>query len=117
MKRKISSWTLLGMEKKSMEHESDVDTNCNWCSWYSHQRIGTKTGGLENKMTRGDHPNDGIIDISQNTEKSPEDLRRLAVTQTPVRTHRLTLVGKVHKGVNNDNSNNNYNHQKKKENL
>ena len=20
-----------------MEHESDDDTNCHWCSWYSHQ--------------------------------------------------------------------------------
>ena len=34
--------------KKIAEHESDVDTNCNWCSWYSHQRIDTETGGVEN---------------------------------------------------------------------
>ena len=30
----------------------------------------------------------------QNTEKSPEDLRRLAVTQTPVRNHQLKLMWK-----------------------
>ena len=30
--------------------------------------------------------------IGQNTEKSPGDLRRLAVAQTPVRDHLLTLV-------------------------
>ena len=28
-------------------------TNCYWCSWYSHQKTGTKTGGLENKGTGG----------------------------------------------------------------
>ena len=28
----------------------------------------------------------------ENTEKSPGDLRRLAVTQTPVKDHQLTLM-------------------------
>ena len=31
--------------KKTVEHESDGDTNCNWCSWYSNQRIGTRMRG------------------------------------------------------------------------
>ena len=30
--------------------------------------------------TRGDHPNYDTIEIGQNTEKSPGDLRRLVVT-------------------------------------
>ena len=25
-----------------MEHDSDGDSNCNWCAWYSHQRIDNK---------------------------------------------------------------------------
>ena len=33
-----------------------------------------------NKKKSGDHPNYCIIEIGQNTEKSPGDLRRLAVT-------------------------------------
>ena len=33
----------------------------------------------------GDHPNNSIIENGQNTKKSPGDLRRLAVTQTPVK--------------------------------
>ena len=33
-----------------------------------------------------------FIKIGQNTEKSPGDLRRLAVTQTPVKDHQLTLI-------------------------
>ena len=40
---------------KTVEHQSDSYTNFNWCSWYSHQRIGTGTGGLGNKRTSGDH--------------------------------------------------------------
>ena len=42
----------------------------------------------------GDHPNNSNIENGQNTEKCPGDLRRLAVTQTPVKNHRLTLMGK-----------------------
>ena len=48
----------------------------------NHQRIGTETGGLENKRTSRNHPNYSIIKIGQNTERSPEDLRRLDVTQS-----------------------------------
>ena len=40
----------------------------------------------------GDHPNNSIIENCQNTEKSPGDLRRLAVTQSPVKYHQLTLM-------------------------
>ena len=50
------------------------------------------SGGLGNKRTNGDHLNYSFIKIGQNTEKSPGDLRRLAVPQTPVRNHRLTLM-------------------------
>ena len=35
---------------------------------------------LGNKRVNGDHPNYNIVEIGQNTEKSPGDLRRLAVT-------------------------------------
>ena len=39
------------------------------------------------KNTNNNHQDNSIIKIGQNTEKSPGDLRRLAVTQT------LVLVG------------------------
>ena len=67
----------------------------NWCSWYSHQRINKGTRGLRNKRTSGNHPNYCIIQIGQNTEKSPRDLRRLAVTQTPVKDHQPTIMWKI----------------------
>ena len=40
--------------------------------------------------------------MGQNTEKSRGDLKRLAVTQTPVKDHQLTLMGKT---LNNNNNN------------
>ena len=40
----------------------------------------------------GETINYRIIKISQDTEKSPEDLTRLVVTQTRVRNHQLSLV-------------------------
>ena len=39
-----------------------------------------QTGGLGSWQMSGDHPNDSIIENGQNTEKSPEDLKRFAVT-------------------------------------
>ena len=85
--------------KKTMGHESRGNANCIWCTRYSHQKIGTGIGGLGNKRTRRNHPNYDIIKIHQNTEKSPGDLKRLAITQTPVKNHQQTLVGKTLKGV------------------
>ena len=54
--------------------------------------IGTRTGGIGNNGTGRDCPNYSSVDIAQNTVKSPGDLRRLVVTQTPVENHQLTLL-------------------------
>ena len=45
----------------------------------------------------GGHPNYSIVEVDQNAEKNPRDPRRLAVTQTQVKNHQLTLVRKIHK--------------------
>ena len=54
-------------------------------------KIGIETGILENKRTSGNHQEDSIVEIGQNTKKSPGDLRRF-VTQTPVENRQLTMV-------------------------
>ena len=72
-----------------MEHENDGDTNCNGRAL---KKIGSRTGGLGNNRTSGDHPNNSIFEIAQNTGKSPGDLRKLIVTHTPVGNHLLTLM-------------------------
>ena len=53
--------------------------------------LGTVTKGLLKGLEDleiggrvGDYPNDSIAEDGQNTETSPGDLKRLAVTQTPV---------------------------------
>ena len=98
--RKDKSLDLSKELKKIVEHESDGNTNCNWCFWYSNQRIGTKIGELGNKWASGHYPNFSIIKIGQNAEKSPGDLRRLVVTNNPMKNHRLTLVWKTRRGEN-----------------
>ena len=75
--------------KKIMGHESDGYINCNWCSWCCHQRIGKMNRGLGNKRTSGDNRNYNIVEIGQNTRKSPGNIRRLIVTQNPMKHHQL----------------------------
>ena len=79
-----------------MKNEDDSDTNCNYCAWNYPQKIGKGTGRLGNKRTRPSKYS--IIKIDQNTEKSPKDFRRLAVTQSSVEDHQLALVWKTLKG-------------------
>ena len=47
-----------------------------------------------------------LLRTVQNTEKSPGDLRELAVTQIPVKNYQLTQMWKALKGKNNDNNKN-----------
>ena len=61
--------------------------------------LGTITKGLlkgledlEVGVRVEDYPNDSIAKNGQNPKISPGDLRRLAVTQTPVKNHQLTLI-------------------------
>ena len=60
--------------------------------------LGTIRKGLVKRMedriqrSRSNHLDYSITKIGQNTEKNPEDLMRLAVTQTPVKNHQLMLV-------------------------
>ena len=43
-----------------------------------------KDWGTGNNGMAGDCPNYSVVEIGQNTEKSPGDLKRLAVSQIPV---------------------------------
>ena len=62
--------------------------------------------GLEDLylMMTGDHPSYYFIENGQNTEKSPEDLRRVDATQTLVQNHQVRLLWKI---INNNTNNNN----------
>ena len=56
--------------------------------------LGKITGKVGNQRTNQYSPNYGIIKISLNAEKSPRDLRKLVVSQTPVNCPQLTPVSK-----------------------
>ena len=77
--------------------------------------LGTVTKGLlkdlEDLEVSGrveDYPNDSIAEgQARILETSPGDLRRLAVTQTPVKKLSANTDVKNSRGVNNDNNDNN----------
>ena len=71
--------------EKTAEHEDNGDTNCNWCTRNGSKRLVRKTGGIRHQRKIRNHPDYCIIEISQNTAKSPRDLRKLTVTQTPAK--------------------------------
>ena len=99
-KRKPKNRQILGpcqRTKKAMEHESDSHTNCSWCNWNGPQRIEKGIQTIRNQRKNRDDSDYGIIEISQNTEKRPGYLGRLAVTQILVKDHQLTLTGKSSK--------------------
>ena len=75
-----------------MEHESNDCAYCDWCVRHNDLRIIKRPGGHGSWRTGRDYPNDSISKNGQNPETSPGDLRRLAVTQTPVKNHQLTLM-------------------------
>ena len=70
----------------------------NWYALYNLQRIGKEIRRLGNKKNR-DHPNYSVIKFGQNTEKSPGDMRRHIINQTPMRNHHVMLAGKNLKGI------------------
>ena len=94
-KKRIKVREVLGpyqRTEKVMEHESDGDASSNWSTRNDPQRIGKETGRAKNRETSIDYLNYSITKVGNNTEKSPRDLRRLAVSQSPVRNYQLTLV-------------------------
>ena len=80
-----------------MERESDGDTSDGCCTWNNTQRMGKEIGRIRIKRTSRDYPDYSIIKIGRNTEKSPGDLRRLAVSQPPVKNHQLMMLWKTPK--------------------
>ena len=43
----------------------------NRCTWNGPQMLGKGTGRIGNRRTNRDRPNNSIIEIGQNTERSP----------------------------------------------
>ena len=73
-------------KKNVMEHESDGDNNYNWGAWNDLRMISTGDGRVRKRRTNKDNPSDQIA------EKSPGDLRRLAVAQNPVIDYQQSMM-------------------------
>ena len=80
-----------------MEHGSDGDTNYKWNTRNNPQMLGKRTRRLRNQRASRSYPDYSIIKIDKNTEKSPGDVRRIAVTQTPVKDHHRYQMGSIFK--------------------
>ena len=65
--------------------------------------LGMDLGRVGNEWMNQVHSDYNIVEVSYNTEKSPGELRRLAVTQSPVKDYQL--VWKSHKEYHNNNNN------------
>ena len=77
-----------------MEHENDSDTIYYWCSLKDRQRLGKPTGIPGNRRMCRDHPICCVVEIGQNTERNPGDLRRFVLTQTSLKDLELMLFKK-----------------------
>ena len=79
--KKRDKFVDLARQLKNLENAGDDDNNLD-------DSLRTIPGGfvnvLGNKRTSDDYSDYFIIKIGQNTEKSPEDLRKLAFTQNTV---------------------------------
>ena len=72
--KKINKNLEFSREQKAMKNAGDSNTCSSWYTWNGPQRIGKGIGTVANLGKNQDHPNNSIVEISQNTEKSPGDL-------------------------------------------
>ena len=66
-----------------MEHVGDDDTNRSRWVQYNPHGLMKKTGGTGINRKNRDYLDNSIIKIGKNTEMSPGELRRVAVSQNP----------------------------------
>ena len=69
------------MTNKTVEHNGSGDYK-KW-SWKNLQKLFKKTGGIRNHTKKRKHASHDIVKICFNFQKSPGDLKELAITQTP----------------------------------
>ena len=55
--------------KKTIGHEGDCDSSCDWFTWNDHYRISKGIERFATKRTSGDHLDYNILKISHNSLK------------------------------------------------
>ena len=71
--------------KKAVEYEGESKSNCSLCTLNDPQGLGEGIAGTGNQWENWDYPDYSIAEISENTEKSARYLKKLVVTQTPLK--------------------------------
>ena len=74
-KRKSDMYLDLAREPETMEHVGDSDNNCKMCAGNDHQKLDKGAEKVGNRRMTRDHSNYWIIEIDQNIEKNPGDMR------------------------------------------
>ena len=94
-----------------MKHQCNSDANSNLCVLNSFQNLGKRLHELKH------HLDSRIVVIGKNSLKNFGDLKRLTVSQTPVRPrvdagmkHLIIII--INNNINNNNNNNNNNFNK-----
>ena len=64
----------------------------NWRAWNSYQIIEKRIGTTGNRRKNQPHSDYSIVENGEYTQETPGDSKRLAVTQTTVQTHKLSLL-------------------------
>ena len=85
----------LARELENVGQASVGDTNYSLCAFNGPQRIGKRIETVGNRRKNRDHSDYSIVEIGQNTEKSPGDLRRRSVAQILMKGHQITLVNEI----------------------
>ena len=94
--------------EKAVKHEGDGDISSIVGPWNNPWEPGNETWRTGDYKKNWNYTSHSTTKISQDTEKSLGDLRRLAVTYTPVKSHLLELVWKTNQK---DTTNNNKQHK------
>ena len=71
--------------EKAVEQEGHGDTSYYWRAWNGPERLVKEAGRVGIQRTNRDHLYYSLVEIGQNIGKSPGDLSRLTVTQTPLK--------------------------------
>ena len=75
-----------------MEHAVDSVVSCNRCVWNGSQSLEKEVGIVGNQRTNEAYPEYKIVEIGQNVDVCPEDLRGVAIIQIPVKDRQKMLV-------------------------
>ena len=90
-------------QRIKVEHKSDGDDNRSWSTQISLKSLRKGSVRPGNQIKNQGYLDNSIFEIGQNSEKSPSDLKRLAVTLRPLKDPPTNSEWKTRNNNNNNN--------------